>query len=162
MERYLICSDIHGRDDLLRAVIKKESPLKAIFIAGDLELDTYEVSDIIASNSPSTDVYMVSGNCDAYSGSASLLPHRLTTEVKGHKIFMTHGHRYGNADKVTMSYAATEEGCDIVIYGHTHVAEDKSIYGIRFINPGALKNGSYAIMSIDDADVLIEHKDLRR
>ena len=163
MERYLICSDIHGRDDLLRAVIKKESSIKAIFIAGDLELDTYEVNDIIASNSPSTDVFMVSGNCDSYSGSASLLPGKLTTEFKGRKIFMTHGHRYRNADKVTMSYAAMEEGCDIVIYGHTHIAEDLSLYGIRFINPGALKNGSYAIMSItDEENILIKQKDLMR
>ena len=40
----------------------------------------------------------------------------------------------------------TEMTCDIVIYGHTHRQTDKEVYGIRFLNPGAMKNGNYLII----------------
>ena len=56
-----------------------------------------------------------------------------------------HGHLY-RANQELMAYAAKENGCDIVIYGHTHRQVDKEEYGIRFLNPGALKNGDYMII----------------
>ena len=160
MDRYLVCSDIHGRDELLREVVRIEKDFKALIVAGDLQLDIYEIGDIVMmSSSPKADLHMVTGNCDAYEGSASMLPYKLNIEINGHKIFLTHGHRYRNADLTMMSYAAQEDQCDIIIYGHTHAKQDVNAFGIRFINPGALRNGSYAIMEVaDDGEVTVEFK----
>lgn len=45
-------------------------------------------------------------------------------EAAGHRIFLTHGHMYGVRFTTKMLCdAAGESGCDIAVYGHTHVAE---------------------------------------
>ena len=52
--------------------------------------------------------------------------------------------------------AAVENHCDIVFYGHTHVAKDETLDGIRLVNPGSLRysrdgrSPSYAIVTIEE------------
>ena len=160
MKKYLICSDIHERDERFANAVKRESPLDAVIVAGDLELDSYEITEIVSRFSPKADVYMVCGNCDAYIGSASMLPSRLAFDIHGgHKVFLTHGHMYRNADLTTMSYAAQEAGCDIVIFGHTHSPLDLSEYGLRFLNGGAIRNNTYKVMTVsDDGKIEVEQR----
>ena len=55
----------------------------------------------------------------------------------------------GNCDDDLMTYAAMEKECDIVIFGHIHRQVDKTENGIRFLNPGALKNRNYMTLTTD-------------
>ena len=57
--KYLICSDIHGREDILRFVVSKEKPLDGVIIAGDLQLEAHEIENIIRKELPRFDLYMV-------------------------------------------------------------------------------------------------------
>ena len=81
-----------------------------------------------------TGVAKVAGNSDFFSADA---PNSIIVEAAGHKIFLTHGHsfgvRFGTDDLVA---AAKENGCDIAVYGHTHVAQ--IVRGeVTVINPGS-------------------------
>lgn len=64
-----------------------------------------------------------------------------------------------------LAATASVNGCDIALYGHTHVMADEVVSGIRLINPGSpsCPRGqnpcSYGIMYLsDNGDVKFEHK----
>jgi predicted phosphodiesterase len=52
-----------------------------------------------------------------------------------------------------------ENECDVVIFGHIHKQVDTFEFGIRFLNPGAMRNKSYMILTVDDNDeISVEFK----
>ena len=62
-------------------------------------------------------------------------------EAAGHRIFLTHGHMYGVRFTTKMLCdAAGESGCDIAVYGHTHVAEVSTGH-ITVLNPDGRQKG---------------------
>lgn len=151
MKKYLVCSDIHERTRYLEEALKKHSDIDGVILAGDYETDSYDIDAIVKNNAPKgASLHMVKGNCDAYIMSTASLPNVLTFNISlSHKVYLTHGHLYhGRADMI--SYAAQENYCDIVIFGHIHKQVDDTLSGIRVLNPGALKNNSYLILTIDD------------
>ena len=94
---------------------------------------------------------MVAGNCDRYSPSASLLAEDETFRLsEKHTLLLTHGHRYHVPRTDLLSYKAEETGADVVIFGHTHCPHRSEENGILFLNPGAIRNGQYLILTIDD------------
>ena len=63
----------------------------------------------------------IKGNCD-YGSEAPLT--QTIDLMPGHRVFATHGHRYRvNSTLDYLEQAALEEGCDIALYGHTHVSQ---------------------------------------
>lgn len=133
---FLITSDVHGKLDLLDAVIKKHSHIEDHLNAGDMALSPhhYEKYHLIT----------VKGNNDF----GVDLPYIRFLEIEDKKIMLTHGHlenvKFG-LDRLKLK--AKLNHADIVIFGHTHeryLMEDEKIL---FINPGALGDyqKSYAI-----------------
>jgi hypothetical protein len=160
MKKYLVCSDIHGRSRLLESALAANPDIDTVVIAGDLELDTYDIEGTVRlHSSPKTALIMVKGNCDSYLTSTYALPSYRTFHLGDkHKVLLTHGHLY-QARLDIMSYSALENNCDIVIFGHIHKQVDTFEFGIRFLNPGALKNNSYMILTLnDDGDISVEFK----
>ena len=50
-----------------------------------------------------------------------------------------------------MVYAAQEKGCSLVLYGHTHRAENTEIGGVKLVNPGTAGLGpvrSFALVTV--------------
>lgn len=93
-------------------------------------------------------VIRVKGNCDPFYKCARTL----TVELGCHKAFITHGDAYSvRYELSTLSYAAAEAGCDIAMFGHTHAGFSGYVGGVLIVNPGALRNGCYGILSIDGA-----------
>lgn len=135
--KLLITGDIHGRNDILEGVLKREKQIDYHLNTGDLGLDikTIEASKMIA----------VRGNNDIFLD----LPLMRVLDLEGVKILLTHGHiqnvKYGlNA----LVQEAKSQKVSICIYGHTHEASYQTIDGIIFLNPGALgefKGKSYAV-----------------
>jgi len=59
-------------------------------------------------------------------------------EVKGKKIFLTHGHRYNVKQGImNLYYKALELNADLVLFGHTHIPIVEKIDGITIMNPGS-------------------------
>ena len=78
-------------------------------------------------------------------------------EAAGHRIFLTHGHMYGVRFTTKMLCdAAGESGCDIAVYGHTHVGEISTGH-ITVLNPGSVARprdamqGSFLVMELEQA-----------
>jgi len=76
-------------------------------------------------------------------------------EAAGHRIFLTHGHMYGvRFTTKPLCDAAVQSGCDIAVYGHTHVAEI-SPGRITVLNPGSVARprdamqGSFLIVELE-------------
>ena len=63
-----------------------------------------------------------------------------------------------------MARRAYELGCDIVCYGHTHVARKEIVDGILEVNPGSLAHSrdgrdvSYAILYLNQDQIDVEFK----
>ncbi|MBO4459297.1 MAG: metallophosphoesterase [Clostridiales bacterium] len=160
MYRILVCSDIHRclKDfELTLEAAAKEGPIDKILIAGDLELPPDKVSETIyncKAFSKTPDIYMVKGNCDDYN--CGLKDELVIDGIPGgHKIFLVHGHRYQvKSDLMILAMMAKTKGCDIAVFGHTHIYCDKTAMGVRLLNPGAVLGGYYgipgfAILTID-------------
>ena len=63
----------------------------------------------------------------------------LELEVEGRRLFACHGHRYGvKSGTERLAEAAKARGCDIALYGHTHVPDVHEEKGILMINPGCM------------------------
>ena len=79
-------------------------------------------------------VEAVHGNMDEPSLQAEL-PEEHVVEAEGVRIGMVHipGPAAGRAERL----AARFPGCDVVLYGHTHVPADEEHGGVRILNPGS-------------------------
>lgn len=162
MKKYLICSDIHRRVERLKEILKKEKGLDGIIIAGDIEADSDEIRQLAGD----TPVYMVAGNCDSWWGED--LPSLITIPACGHRIMVTHGHRYSVPYLNRLAEKAREKKADIVIFGHTHCYFMKKEDGILFLNPGAIREcrdtgrPSYCLMVLgDDGKIHVRKKEFR-
>jgi len=169
--KILIVSDSHGTNGPLRTVIMRESPDMLIHL-GDAEYSTSEIASW--AGSPKTPCIFVKGNCDIYSYDTSAVRSSAVFDLKGHRIYCTHGHfQHVNYGLLTLSLAAQEQGCDICMFGHTHVPYDSfgdAVSGYsrfyddgtcspsypRLLNPGSVsipRGGSkrgYMIMNMED------------
>lgn len=100
----------------------------------------------------------IKGNCD-YGSEAPLT--QTIDLMPGHRVFATHGHHYRvNSTLDYLEQAALEEGCDIALYGHTHVSQCTYENGIYVMNPGSAscpRDGnppSYGILDVSSAGVM--------
>ena len=150
--RILVISDSHGRHAAIEKAIAEQTEAKHIFFLGD-RLADIEYFDTFF---PDRIFHSVSGNCDfgscvAASGFINLF---------GKNIFYTHGHLHGvKGGTAHIKSAARQMGADIVLYGHTHVANIEYDDGLYIVNPGSIgqsRSGacSYAVLDIINGQVM--------
>lgn len=150
--RILILSDSHSNPYALRRAINEQPSVKDIFFLGDLTDDIEKIKD----EYPNKTFRIVSGNCDR----ASLYPTVGFDTVNGKKIMFTHGHKY--SVKFTLSHlmdTAKQNGVDIALFGHTHIAWTEYADGVYLINPGSVSESrrgpnSYAVIDIEENGIL--------
>ena len=70
-------------------------------------------------------LHVVRGNCDANPA----WPLALELEREGLKFFLTH---------IPPARDRVPAGTQVVLHGHTHIARDEMIAGVRWLNPGAV------------------------
>ncbi|MCR5452550.1 MAG: YfcE family phosphodiesterase [Lachnospiraceae bacterium] len=125
----LIISDTHGILANLDKVIPRVKP-DLIYHLGDCQGQ----EDLIAqmANCP---VECVRGNCDFMSA----LPRKVITTLGRHQVMLTHGHLYDvKYSTGELALAAEKEGCDTVMYGHTHWPELVITDKMTIVNPGSI------------------------
>ena len=76
-----------------------------------------------------------------------LLPEKDVIRIEGRKIGITHGFGppVGTEHRLRRSF----DDVDIIVFGHTHVSQNKVIHGTLFFNPGPGRR-SYGILDIGD------------
>lgn len=148
MERILVFSDSHGAVKKMINIIENMPGVTAIIHLGDLNRDIQALEDTFFD----IPIYGVQGNND-YSG---LYPNEKTVTIGGKKIFMTHGHYYlSGFDPSKMKTIPATETADMILYGHTHIADMEKWEGKILANPGSISRPrrgepSYGVIEIED------------
>ncbi|WP_195987024.1 metallophosphoesterase [Clostridium sp. D53t1_180928_C8] len=128
-----VISDSHGNKTSISKIKKKISNAEVLLFLGDGENDLKEITKDFTG-----EVYAVRGNCD-FEGK---YPEERIIEIRGKKIFMCHGHRYGvKYGYNSIYYRGKEVGADIVLFGHSHLPIIEECDGLTLMNPGSISHG---------------------
>ncbi len=155
--KILVVSDSHSSSRYLYEVYDTEKP-DAICFLGDGLRGFLEFRDF--GLPAGADVYVVCGNCDyeyygEYSDSAVAV-------IAGRRFFMAHGHTFGVRYGVErICHEAALSKCEYALFGHTHQQTLRVCGNVTALNPGALQNGDYAVITSGEGKPLIELKKLK-
>lgn len=152
--RVLVLSDSHGNGLNVRNAILREKSADVIIHLGDGADDVLLCPEAVGERR----VILLKGNVDSeYFGAQRLISTRIGEAV----IFACHGDKYGvRGDTQGFEAAARVEKADIALFGHTHMPYYRYDSGLHIVNPGAVKNGDYAVIEILDRGILCNHKHL--
>lgn len=125
-----VISDTHGYVKQCIDALKKIDEISLIIHLGDYTKDVIAIRNVF-----DTSIVNVKGNCDPFDLET---PDDTVIEVRGKKIFLTHGDlyrvKYGLND---IYYKAKELNVDVVLFGHSHTSTMVEHDGILFFNPGS-------------------------
>ena len=157
MIKIVVCSDNHGNRKVIEKILYDNQDSDYYFHLGDSEMKQDDLKPFIS----------VKGNID-YDYS---LPTDRVIDIESHSFYLTHSNYYA-ADIDLMANAAKLNGCDVVLFGHTHDFYHQTVKGIKFINPGSCKlnrssdKPTYALIRINDDNTIdvdkieLEYKDI--
>ena len=156
--KILVMSDTHGKRTRVFNIIKEHRDADALFYLGDgeadLELGLIE-NGIDGNADGSMRVFQVCGNCDRDSKEEVTIK----TTQGGVPFLLTHGFdqsvEYGTKRLVEQ---AKEKGCQVALYGHIHKQCLEEEDGVITYNPGAVLNGEYGLIYIENGQLRFEHK----
>lgn len=158
--RIIVMSDSHGDIFAVRDIIKRNRNADMFIHLGDGE---NEVTALRA-EFPDNIIRHVAGNCDY----CSLSPQTdIIVADNGVKIFCAHGHRHfvkGGTEIIRS--VAKDNGCTIVLFGHTHCRYSSYEDGMYIMNPGSCsrprdgKSPSFGVIEITDKGILTNITDL--
>ena len=152
MTKIGVMSDSHGV--LFNVVAASEALKECAYIVhlGDHERDADEIE-----TGNGVHVIALAGNCDWFSQA----PAESVLEFERVRILAVHGHREGVKNGLLhLSLKAEQIGAALALYGHTHIPSILTENGITFVNPGALREGQYAVVTIDGDRVSAELRQL--
>lgn len=142
-----VVADTHGDTEKICQHLKPWK-LDCLIFAGDYYRDGKKIAQILQIN-----YYGVRGNCDRTESGAG---DEEIISVMDKRFYIVHGHQYGVKQSINrLYYRAQELEADVVIYGHTHVAQLEQIDNIWMINPGSVSRprydnrGSYVLIEMD-------------
>ena len=149
MQRIMIVSDTHRRQENLMEALDREGSIDLMIHLGDFEGEEDIIEDMAG-----CEVMFVPGNNDFF---APYSRERII-ELAGKKILLTHGHYYYvTLDLHTIREEGLARGMDIVMFGHTHRPVISVEEGITLINPGSISyprqednKPTYIMMEIDN------------
>jgi len=148
--RILVVSDSHERVSLLEQAIAAQPTAKQLFFLGDGTADIETAAALF----PTLPIFKVRGNCDFYADA----PEEGLETLGGKRFFFTHGHRYAvRLEDAVLAQAAAAHHADIVLYGHTHVPVHRFENGIHYFNPGALRDGRYGVIDLEENGTAFLH-----
>ena len=162
--KILVFSDSHGSDATIRRALELHVR------TADLALHAGDGAHsfmLLSHEYPSVGFLAVRGNCDSIRsmfGGSEPLSEEQHTSVCGHRLMLTHGHRFGvkSSTSALISYARVK-GADIIVFGHTHepceryVPASDGLGEVRLFNPGAAKDGLYGIIEIRENGILMQN-----
>lgn len=165
--KILVFSDSHGKNDTMRRLMLANRD--ALFLhLGDGAPDFLSLCRQLQVGG-----YAVRGNCDFFGGEGGL-SRSLTQTFDGFRFFLTHGDAYNvNWSTERLVWAAKEAGCQVALYGHTHVGEnrylpaaDENDTPLYLFNPGSIAlprdgKASYGVIELVNGQIALRHVLLR-
>jgi uncharacterized protein len=149
--KILVMSDTHGDIKKAEEAIRKNKDVNLVVHLGDYFRDAMKLAEIF----PDIPVEYIYGNSDFM---IEDVPAEKLLEISGRKIFITHGHRYSvKWDYEKLHRKAKDMHVDLLLFGHTHVADIVKNGRYSLVNPGSISdprggdyNETYAIIDIED------------
>ena len=142
----IVCtSDSHNRLDVLQRIVEIHPNADMYLDAGDSQRKEFELDPFIT----------VRGNCD-YDNDVSARYRILI--AKDIKIYLFHGDR-ALLSLDALSNTAKNNGCQMIIHGHTHVPHYSFHEGVHILCPGSVSlprtrmGRTYALIDIDGNNV---------
>ena len=144
--RLIVISDSHGKQGAIDRVLSKESEAAHIFFLGDKVNDIEDFPALY----PEKQFHIVSGNCDYFSDYKVFD----TVSIGGLKILFCHGHTFyvKKGGNEFLADFARKNGCQIALYGHTHIPDTEYADGLYIVNPGSIgrsREGAESYAAID-------------
>jgi hypothetical protein len=130
-KKILIISDTHGSFNEIPFVYNLNDYDNVLYLGDGFD----EAYSFVSKNNYLDKFIPVSGNCD----NAPHIPRKLFINIDGIKIFMTHGDLYdvkSSYDKI-INYGFKIMS-DIIMFGHTHYAENFELNNLKVFNPGSI------------------------
>ena len=145
--KIIVVSDSHGSYRNLKQIMMLNRNADIVVHCGD----SRDELDEIQLEFPDKMYYCVKGNCDW-----EPLPMEVEFTVEGVKFMACHGHAFGVKYGLgELERAARERGVDVALFGHTHIAHDEYVNGVRLFNPGSCGFGkSFGVIEVKDGQVL--------
>ncbi len=145
----LVISDNHGVMNRMMDVIRRVKPDLLVHL-GDSQMRPDTLAELAGCT-----VEAVAGNCDGSNG----LPREKEIQIGSLRVFIAHGDRYGvRSGSGYIRSAAEKRGCQLAMYGHTHIPVLEQYPGMTVLNPGSITSprqgdgiGTYALIEIDRA-----------
>lgn len=159
--RIIVMSDSHRNYPAVEKIVNLNHDADMFIHLGDGEED---VNNVIRKYPELAEKFIhVSGNCDF----GSFSPNIFILPVGEHKLYATHGHLQGvNYSLENLKQIAADNGCDIILYGHTHARFMSYEDGTYIMNPGSAscpRDGnrpSFGCIDITDAGIVTNIADL--
>ena len=149
MLRYMVLSDSHRAGGWLAraAEVYAQGGFDGVIHLGDVHADARRFAELAG-----TMPLCVRGNCDSPLCPA---PAERAEELCGARILLAHGDRYGVKSSLTrLSYRAEELACQAAFFGHTHRAFCGYVGGALLLNPGALREGNWAEVTVQEGKIV--------
>lgn len=149
--KIVVASDNHGNISALRKIVFKHPNADYYWHLGDSCVEDVTVIRPFIS---------VKGNNDWDLS----LPSQRIIELNNHRFLLIHGHRQLTWDLEYLHEYAKNLNCDVVLYGHTHIFDDRIKDGIHFINPGSCSHNrdgddpTYCVIEFNDKDIKVIKK----
>lgn len=139
--KLVVISDVHHDIARLERILPVINSADYLIFCGD------GINDIMYVRGKITvPILCVRGNNDINVNITELV----TTVFGNTRVLVTHGHRQNVRQGMTnLLCLAKQKNCHLVFFGHSHSYFDAVADGIHFINPGALCNGTYALVAGD-------------
>jgi putative phosphoesterase len=138
-----VLSDTHVRsvDDVPQQILAVLAEVDLIVHSGD-----FVAKDVLDGLKQLGEVRAVRGNMDSEE-LKRLLPEKDLLTIEGIRIGIIHGWGapFGIEDRVRGRF----DDVDIIIFGHSHHARNKTKEGVLFFNPGRAQD-SFGILTIDE------------
>ncbi|HHV96427.1 MAG TPA: metallophosphoesterase [Clostridiaceae bacterium] len=151
--KILVISDTHGDISNARRAIKQNRDIDLIIHLGDYFRD----AENIKKEFPYIPIEYIYGNSDFLVNGT---PAEKLLEIEGKRFFLTHGHKYSvKWDYSRLFIKAKEVGADILLFGHTHIADIVENEHCSLVNPGSISDSrsslgeSYALIDITGGKV---------
>lgn len=162
--KILIFSDSHGRDTAMKKIISEnEHNIDLCIHLGDGTREFLFLSE----KYPHIPFVYVHGNGeDAFASGPNA---QTILDLEGKRVLLTHGHRYGvKGGTETLIYKGMEEECDVILYGHTHLKDNRYIPSqdakpLYIFNPGSISHpmlgdsASCGLMEITSSGIMLNH-----
>ncbi len=160
-----VFSDSHGKVLRMKDAIYASRADFIIFLGDGLsDIEAIEKSD------EKRRIYTyVRGNCDFYS---SVVPSVKEFELEGVKFLITHGHTMNvkNGTELLEKYARSRNA-DIVLYGHTHVADNRYLSGkdgekpLYVFNPGSIGDSlhpTFGFIGVQNRQIITNYTEFKK